>query len=336
VPGGKVVLVLATVSSQIQERPAVEYFIRRVEALSGGNVSIHVLYNAGGAPNPDAEQAVVREVSASSLAQLAVVGTRVFDTMGVRSFQALGAPLLIDSYPLENKVVDSGIARQMLVGLAPLHVSGVGLLASGLRKPVAVKMPLLGQADWRGITFGIYLSQVEEEAVRALGARPLVAFSGLRSHFLAGGQLQGYEFALLSYNVNGAWSQAHYIAANVNLWPQVDVLIANPGTLAQLTSQQRGWIEQAAREATERSASLMASAERRVLPTICSKGTRLAYASRADLAWLRMAFAPLDSRLENDPQTKSFIARIQAIKRATPAGPGLAIPKGCVAKVASP
>jgi TRAP-type C4-dicarboxylate transport system substrate-binding protein len=321
------------VSSQIQERPAVAYFIRRVEALSGGNVSIDVLYNAGGAPNPDAEQVVAREVSAGSPAQLAVVGTRVFDTMGVRSFQALGAPLLIDSYPLENKVVGSRIARQMLGGLAPLHLSGVGLLAGGLRKPVAVKRPLLGQADWRGITFGIYLSQVEEEAVRALGARPLVAFSSLRSHFLASGQLQGYEFTLLSYSVNGSWSQAHYITANVNLWPLVDVLVASPGRLAQLTSQQLGWLEKAAREATERSARLMASAENRVLPTICSKGTRLADASRADLGWLRKAFAPLNSRLESDPQTKSFIARIQALKRATPAGPGIAIPKGCVAKV---
>ena len=34
-------------------------------------------------------------------------GTRVFDTMGVTSFQALHAPMLIDSYALQHAVIAS-------------------------------------------------------------------------------------------------------------------------------------------------------------------------------------------------------------------------------------
>ena len=39
---------------------------------------------------------------------MAWVGARAFDTVGVTSFQALVAPLLIDSYDLEAKVFNEG------------------------------------------------------------------------------------------------------------------------------------------------------------------------------------------------------------------------------------
>lgn len=55
-----------------------------------------------------------REVGqASGTADLAWVRTQVFETLGVESFQALTAPMLIDSYPLEQ-VLASDIPGRML------------------------------------------------------------------------------------------------------------------------------------------------------------------------------------------------------------------------------
>ena len=331
VPGGKVVLALADVSSGLQERPPVAYFIRRVKALSGGNISIHVDYNWK-SPDPNAEQQVVRATAAGTTIDLGIVGSRVFDTMGVTSLQALSAPMLIDSYSLEHSVLRSDMAKQMLAGVRRLNVAPLALIANGLRKPVAVARPLLGRREWRGINFGTYLSNVQEASIRALGAMPLVAFSSLRVHFLQTGQLKGFEFNLLNYYANSYWSVARFITANVNLWPQVDVLIANPGSLAQLTSQQTGWLEEAAREAAARSVGMMVAADNAVLPTICKKGTRFADASRSELASVRHAFAPVYSYLEENRQTRSFISRIEGLKRSTPAGAALAIPKGCLVR----
>jgi TRAP-type transport system periplasmic protein len=333
VAGGTAVLSLATASSQLQERPAIEYFIRQVGVLSGGNLRIQARYNWGSYA-PNAEQQIVQAVSAGKV-DLAVVGSRVFDTMGVRTFQALTAPMLIGSYAQENAVIRSDIARQMLASLARLRVAGLGLLANGLRMPVAVAKPLLGRASWQGITFGTYLSEVQEEAIRALGAAPRVAFGPVRTHFLTTGQLQGFEFNLLTYELNVYWDQARYITANVALWPQVDVLMASPGRLAALTPQQRGWLQQAAREAADRSANLTATAEASVVPALCSHGVRFAQASQGDLASLRQAFARVYPNLESDPQTRSFISRIQAIERATPPGPALTIPDGCTTRIGS-
>jgi TRAP-type C4-dicarboxylate transport system substrate-binding protein len=332
VPGGKVVLKLAVVSSQLQERPPVAYFIRRVDALSGGNIRINVIYNWK-SPQTNAEQQVVADTAAGTV-DLGVVGSRVFDTMGVKSLQALTAPMLIDSYPLENAVLRSGIAKQMLAGIARLNVTGLALIANGLRKPVAVARlgPLLGRRDWRGINFGTYLSNVQGNAIRALGATPLVAFSSLRTRYLQTGRLKGFEMNVLTYDTNSYWSLAPFITANVNLWPQVDAVVANSSALAGLTSQQRGWLERAAREAAARSTGIMVAAENRVLPAICERGTRFVDASRADLASLHRAFAPLYSRLEQNRETRSFISRIESLKRSTPAGQQLAIPKSCFAR----
>jgi hypothetical protein len=47
----------------------------------------------------------------------------------------------------------------MLQGLDKVGVHGLGVVADGLRKPAAVKHPLLEAADWRGITFGTVKSE---------------------------------------------------------------------------------------------------------------------------------------------------------------------------------
>ena len=115
-PGAPVVLRLATVNGTPGFMPQVDpYLVNRVAALSGGNVQIAMVYHVG-ENVPGGEQQVVRGVAAGRY-DLGVVGTRVFDTLGVDSFQALTAPMLIDSYPLERAVIGSGIPTQMMRSL---------------------------------------------------------------------------------------------------------------------------------------------------------------------------------------------------------------------------
>jgi TRAP-type C4-dicarboxylate transport system substrate-binding protein len=325
VPGGRVVLRMAvTGGGPISGAPAI--FVKRVKALSRGNVRIDVIYQWGSF-TPPAEQDVVRAVASDTI-DLGQVGSRVFDTLGVTSLRALNAPMLIDSYQLESAVLRSRIPGRMIQGLDGVGVEGLAVLASGLRKPIGDR-PLLRPADWRGITFSTYLSETQVDAIRLLGATPKVAFGSFRWQGLTSGQIQGYEFNLLAYNGNGAWAYPpRNITANVTLWPEMFVIVANPDRLATLTPRQRGWLEQAAREAQARSVAII-EAETGLVAALCSHGVRFANASPKDLAELRQAFAPVYARLEGDPQTKAFIAQIQGLKRSTPANIPFAIPSGC-------
>jgi TRAP-type C4-dicarboxylate transport system substrate-binding protein len=297
-----------------------------VKELSGGDLRIDVVFEWG-IFSPDAEQQTVLDVAAGK-ADLTAAGPRVFDTLGVKSFQAMTAPMLIDSYPLEDAVVKSDIPGQMLGGLGKLNVTGLGVLGGSLNKPIAVAKPLLGPADWPGITFESYRSQTQAQAIRILGAQPTDVFGPALDEGLDNGQIQGYSKGLLVYRVNAREDLAPYVTANVNLWPGMQVLLANPSGLAQLTDEQRGWLQQAAAGAAARSTSLI-DQEDQIVADICQAGARLANASAAQLTALRLAFAPVYSSLEQDLQTKSFIAHIEALKQSTGAGPPLAIPPGC-------
>jgi TRAP-type transport system periplasmic protein len=63
--------------------------------------------------------------------------------------------------------------------------------------------------------------------------------------------------------------------------------------------------------------------------TVCEAGARLAKASDADLAALRRAFEPVYAELDQDPETKTFIEQIEALKKSTVTDPPVAIPSGC-------
>jgi TRAP-type transport system periplasmic protein len=325
--GEPVVLRMANSYGDLQSVPVIEYFVSQVKERSGGNVRIQVV-DRWGDFSADAEQQVVRAVAADEI-DLGWAGARVFDTVGVTSFQALQAPMLIDSYALQQAVVASDIPARMMEELNKLGVTGLGVLADGLRKPIALEQPLLGAADWRGITFGTsYKSGVQAQAIRALGATPMEVLGPTREQALKDGQLQGFELDLFLYERNLLANRAPYVAANVTLWPQMDVLLANPSRLERLTEQQRGWLQQAAQDATSRSAAL-ADRDARSLKVACQSGARFANASQADLAALRKAFAPVYASLMQDPQTKAFIKRIRALKESTHAEPLLSIPAAC-------
>ena len=81
---------------------------------------------------------MIRDVEAGK-ADLGWAGSRAFDNVGVQSFDALHAPLLIDNYPLEHKVLESPLCHEMLEGLEPVGLVGIGILPGPMRKPLGVE-----------------------------------------------------------------------------------------------------------------------------------------------------------------------------------------------------
>jgi len=328
-PAGPVLLRMASTPYGIGDVPPVADFARRVRALSHRSIRVKVISNWG-AYAPGAEAQVVRAVAAGTV-DIGWAGSRVFDTMGVPGFRALSAPMLIDSYPLESAVLNSTIPGPMLAGLGSVHVTGLGVLGDVLRRPVSAGRPLLAPADWRGISFGTYRSGIQQQAIRALGAAPVVAFGPYRDHDLDSGQIQGFELDVQRYVHLGLAARAPYVTANVALWPQFDVLVANPARLASLTAQQRGWLRLAADAAAKDSVSLAVSQDGSVRQA-CAMGARFVNATPADLAALRSSLSAVYQALRQDPETSAFIRQIQHLKKATRPGPALQIPAGCAGK----
>jgi TRAP-type C4-dicarboxylate transport system substrate-binding protein len=321
---------MASTPSGPSDAPPVADFIRRVGVLSGGAIRIQVI-NQWGLYAPGAEAQVVGAVAAGTV-DLGWAGSRVFDTLGVPGFGALSAPMLIDSYPLEAAVLKTTLPARMLTGLSQVHVTGLAVLGDVLRRPISVHRPLLAPADWRGLSLGTYRSGVQEQAIRVLGATPVGAFGPYREHDLASGAIQGFELDVQRYVQLGLVASARYVTTNVVLWPQFDVLFANPARLASLAPQQRGWLEQAAAQAAAGSVSLVAGQDGSYIRQACAMGARFVTATPTDLAALRKALSPVYQNLENGPQTGAFLRQIQQLKKSTPPGPAPAIPAGCATR----
>jgi TRAP-type C4-dicarboxylate transport system substrate-binding protein len=329
--GEPVVLRLANTSLDLlsQNRAAAD-FIERVSALSAGQMRIEVINSMGGFA-PDNEAQVVHAV-ASGRVDLGITGAGVFDSLGVLGLRAFSAPMLIDNYPLQKAVIESNLTRQMLEQLQSLNLSGLGVFAGALHVPVAVQRPLLGPRDWRGISFGTYRSETQEQAIRALGATPVEASGDLRRHYLDTGGIQGFEFGIHGYSLQEPFlsQAAPYITSNVVLWPGVTVLFANSVRLGSISAQDREWLQEALSAATSAAVGLAGRDDGSDIDQECALGTRFAVAAAVDIAGLQASFAVVYEWLDRDARTKFFIDQIQALKSSTSPGQPLAIPASCL------
>jgi TRAP-type C4-dicarboxylate transport system substrate-binding protein len=262
------------------------------------------------------------------------VGTRVWDTLGVKTFRALHAPMLVDSYPLEAAVLRSDLPAKMLAGVDGRGIVGLAILGDNLRHPAGVKHPLREPSDFKGIRFRSLTSATQAAAVRALGARPSgEGWADLAPAFSSGG-VNALEIDLSTYEVLAYASVAPFLTVNVALWPRTTVLIANEAALGKLSDEQSRWIREAADDAAAYSLTTFGE-DQRVVTFQCRNGMKAVVASTAQLARLRKAFAPVYSSLRRDASTAAMIDAITALKQNVKPTP-LAIPKGCLASNAGP
>ena len=310
--GHPVVLTLANFNGQTGE---LDGFASNVRRMSGGTMRIDIKYRWRFG-QVKYENGLISDVRAGK-ADLGVVGSRAWDSVGVGSFRALGAPLLIDSYALQERVLRSPMIRQMLQGLRPLGLAGIGVLPGPLRKPLGITRPLLTPADYAGLKIGTQQSLVADATVRALRGTPvwfpvtgpITGFGGIEQQVSA---IQGNQYDKVG----------KYLTANVNLWPRPLVIFANGKTWASLTPGQRSILTRAATGDVAAETNVVRSNERTDTAILCRRGRlRFLTASPADLAALRRAVQPVYAQLERDPQTSRYIRQIEAMRQGIPAEP---------------
>jgi TRAP-type transport system periplasmic protein len=307
-----VVLTLANFNGNTGE---LDGFANNVRRLSGGMMRIDIKYRWRFG-QVRYETGLIGDVRAGK-ADLGVVGSRAWDSVGVNSFQALGAPLLIDSYPLQERVLRSAMIGQMLRGLRPLGLAGFGVLPGPLRKPLGITRPLLKSADYAGLMIGVQQSLVADATMRALHATPV--------WFPVTGPISGFgaaETQISSIEGNQYDRVGKYLTANVNIWPRSLVLFANGKTWAALTPAQRRILGQAVTDDLAAETNVVRDEERADTAILCRRGRlRFLTASPADLAALRRTVQPVYAQLERDPQTRGYIRQIEAMRQGIPAEP---------------
>ena len=281
-------------------------FADAVARLSGGTMRIEIQVEGGRVI--DSERRTVEHLRAGR-AELASVGARVWDTMGVTSLRALVAPFLVDSFSRQRRALESPLAARMLDGLDPARVVGIALLPGPLRRPLAVSRPLRAPADFEGRTIGIRPGGVARDTFRALGASAK-GYLCCSLSALDGAELDLNTIAEAGYDTRGS-----RLTANAVLWPRAVTIVMNRDAFQRLPLAQRDVLRRAGREAVAPDLAKLAVAERFGLEAVCGRGNvSLVDASPTQIAALHQAVRPVYAELERDAETREAIAAIRRLE----------------------
>jgi TRAP-type C4-dicarboxylate transport system substrate-binding protein len=282
-------------------------FLDGVAKLSGGTLQLTAepgFENATKSTEVDALHAVQ-----SGQADIAFVPTRAYPFVGVKSFDALIAPMLIDSMEMQLRVINDSVASEMVDNVKSADFVGIGILPGPIRLPDGISRPLLGPATYSGARIAYSASPVAKQSLEALGAVPIeAAFDGQDVSGFDGIELQASAVGANEYD-----QVVSSITANVGLWPRPIGIVANAGSWTKLTDTQRGWLIQAVKDAVADTASLQTSTED--IANMCRRNkVKIISASEDRIAQLRRAFTPVHDSLRSDQTTAGYLDKIQAIK----------------------
>jgi TRAP-type C4-dicarboxylate transport system substrate-binding protein len=295
-------------------------FVDRVAELSGGSLRIAAESAGVGAQY---EQQVIEDVRRGK-ADLGRVVARVWDTLGVSSFRALQAPFLIDSYALQQRLLDSPLPAKMLEGIRPLGLVGIALFGAEHRQLAGFRRRLVTPTALRGQKIGIRPSRATALVLDSLRARGVV----FTPPDVAG--LDGLEIDLTRAFRNYL-GPIRYVTGNLDLFPRSITIFVNGESWRRLTPDQRTLLRRAAAEATPDILATVQRMERDVVRRLCQGRTlQLVWITPAQRRALRASSRSAYRELERDPQTASFMGTIERLKREVKAPPySAAAPASC-------
>jgi TRAP-type C4-dicarboxylate transport system substrate-binding protein len=303
-----------------------EDFVSEVEKVSNGQLRIDVVdhwHSPALAMEHDAIDAV-----RSGVAPLGLVAVRAWPDQGIRSFDALVAPLLVDRPALEAAVLHSDVAADMLTGLDGSGLTGIGILPGPMQHPVGVTRDLLDVADYQGASIAIPPGTVLARSLEALGATPTASFfSGAPM-----AAFDGFEQQLSSVGENEYDGVARSVTVNVTPRPRPLVLFVNNAAMAALSEQNREFLREAAQATIAVKTVTDHTHESEDNDILCRRGL-IAFdqASPAQVDGLRHAYEPVYQWVREDTATSGFVDRIQKLSDSTPVDPAIDGPAECTA-----
>jgi TRAP-type C4-dicarboxylate transport system substrate-binding protein len=286
-------------------------FIDEVSRLSKGEVRIRLI--PAERDGTDYEAANVRRLQEGE-ADLAVVGTRALDEFGAPALGALGAPFLVDSYTLQERIFTSELVDTMLEDLRPAGLVGIGMLPGPLRRPLGLGGSLRAPADFQGLTIGTQQSNVADATLLALGASPRrLPFDVSAPYGLTG--LDGVELQVSAIETGRLDAEGSHLMTNLNLWPRSLVVFASERAYSRLSDDERRILRTAATNVVPGMVDAADALEEEAATNLCRKGhTAFDAASLQQLQALRRAVDPVYADLERDPGTRKVIGAIEQLK----------------------
>src|SRR5262249_40948591 len=249
------------------------------------------------------------------------IGTRAWDELGVKSFQALQAPFLITDYTLLDRILTGPLAGRMLAGLQNRNVVGLMLVPDLMRHPIGTRRPFVSLTDFKGARIRDIPSRVTDALLRTLGATPVHVALADYNDALVHRRIDGQEQPIVD-------SFGFFVTGNVSFFPKVMTLFAGRHAFDRLSESQKAVLREAAVQLRRH---IFAPSENALIAHICSANPhgRVVLATKQQLAQLEHAARPVYAQLDRDPKIRALIAAIRQLKASLPAPIPIVAPPSC-------
>ena len=309
-PNGTITLTFASADP----RPVDTTFATLVDQDSGGHLRLRtVFYNAR---SVGVDQTIAADMQKGKL-DVADVGSRAWESLGISAFRAYQDPFLITSRELLDAAVTGPVAAGLLATLKPAGITGLAIAPDSIRYLYSTR-PLTTPAQFSGAKIGINDSATTSEVLTALDATPVtdIAAGPPAVQALRDGTLTAIESNPVNAMENGYVQVAPYVVVNAPLFAKTTTFAVNSAQLARLPARDAGWLRQAVQQAADTEAT--SAADRAMWGTLCGQGLKPLALTGQQLSVLQNAEAPTYADLAADTQTALAIDRIGGLATSEP------------------
>jgi TRAP-type C4-dicarboxylate transport system substrate-binding protein len=288
-------------------------FATLVSKLSGGRLRLRtVFYNSRLA---NADQTVAADLKGRKL-DVADVGSRAWESLGVLAFRAYQDPFLVSSRELLDNATTGPAAAVVLASLKQVGITGLAIAPTGVRYLYSTR-PLTTPAQFAGARIWINASATTSEILTALGSTPVTNMAfGQALQALRDGALTAMESDPQHAMVNGISMVKPYVVVNAPLFGKTTTFAANSASLAKLPASDGSWLRQAAQRAA--AAEATSAADRTAWGSLCGSGLKPLAITTQQFNVLHAAEAATYSDVASDPLTSMAVGRIGAISTSEP------------------
>ena len=219
---------------------AMLYMAKRLRELSSGRMDIQIFPGGQiGSEDECFKQAQNAQIEFAKCSAAVLDGS-------VPEFQVVGAPFLFRDSEHFWAVMNGEIGKSLLRKIDGLM--GICYFDAGARSVYTAKKPVRTAADMKGLKIRTQKSSISIRSMEAMGASPTPISWGELYTALSQGTVDAAENNIPTFVTGRHFEVCRYFTMTEHQRVP-DVLVMSRKIWDELTSEQRGWIEQAAEEA---------------------------------------------------------------------------------------
>ncbi|WP_373057997.1 TRAP transporter substrate-binding protein [Zunongwangia sp. H14] len=249
---------------------AMEYFAEKVKEKSGGKLSIEIYPSS----QLGSERQALELLQIGSLA-MTKVSSAVMENFSPK-LRVFGYPYLFRDRQHRYKLYDSELGKELLMDGEKYWLRGLTYFDAGSRSFYTMDTPIEAPEDLQGMKIRVMQSPTAIALVKALGGSPTPVSWGELYTSLQQGVVDGAENNLPSF-----YSSKHYEICKKFSMDQhtaiPDILVISSSIYEELSEEEKGWINESAREASLKERELWEASEKEALEEILKAGVKVNY-----------------------------------------------------------